>query len=158
MPVSQINNNSLATGVPGRANLPAGSVIQVVNGTYSVGVSTAGTTYVDTGLTATITPTSASNKILVCVHQTGLGTGTGATGVNCNLVRNGTQLLELAAFYMYSTTGSPVGSGTTYLDSPATTSAVTYKTQFKRGTGGSGNVYANDNNSTSTITLMEIAA
>jgi hypothetical protein len=134
---------------------PAGSVLQVVTGSYAVGVNTTSTSYVDTGLTATITPTSATSKILVIVSQSGLATGTSASGVNSCLVRNSTQLIEFASYYMYSTTGSPVGASATYLDSPSTTSATTYKTQYKRGTG-SGNVYANDNNTTSTITLMEI--
>lgn len=145
------------TGSLPDANAPVGSVIQVVTGSYSVGVNTTSTSYVDTGLTASITPMFATSKILVIVSQSGLGTGTNASGVSCCLVKNSTQLIEFAAYYMYSAVGSPVSACATYLDSPATTSSTTYKTQYKRGTG-SGNVYANDNNATSTITLMEIAA
>ena len=52
-----------------RGTLPTGSVLQVVNGTYSTIVSSSNNTYVDTGLTATITPTSATSKILVSVSQ-----------------------------------------------------------------------------------------
>jgi hypothetical protein len=48
------------------------------------------------------------------------------------------------------------GSGCTYLDSPATTSAITYKTQFKSITGST--VFTQYDNSDSTITLMEIGA
>jgi hypothetical protein len=49
---------------------PAGAVIQVVNAISTTQVSTTSTSYVDTGLTASITPTSASSKILVIVNQT----------------------------------------------------------------------------------------
>ena len=142
-------------GVPASA-MPAGSVIQVVSAVYAVGVNTTSASYVDTGLTATITPTSATSKILVLVSQSGLSINTGGSGVMVNLVRNSTQLIEFARYYMYSTPGSPVGASASYLDSPTTTSATTYKTQYKRGTG-SGTVYANDNSSASTITLVEIA-
>lgn len=139
----------------------AGTVLQVVNATYSTQLSTTSTSYVDTGLSASITPTSATSKILIFVEQTGVGKNAGDSSqrVALNILRNSTQIVqfELGAGY----TGSSVinvfgGSGSTYLDSPATTSSVTYKTQIKGFAGV--NVYANYDNCTSTITLMEIAA
>lgn len=139
------------------AALPVGSVLQVVNGSSTTGINTTSSSYVDTNLTATITPRSVTSKILVLISQSGISVGTSASGVNCRILRDSTQLIEFAMYYMYSTTGSPVGASANYLDSPATTSAITYKTQYKRGTG-SGNIYMNDNNATSTITLLEISA
>ena len=138
------------------AAMPSGSVLQVVNGSTTTGISTTSSTYVDTNLTATITPRFISSKILILISQSGISVGTSASGVNCRILRDSTQLIQFAMYYMYSTTGAPVGASANYLDSPATTSAITYKTQYQRGTG-SGYVYMNDNNATSTITLLEIS-
>ena len=155
-----------ATGISavqnvGRANLPAGSVLQVVSANYSTQVSNSTSTYADTGLSASITPTSATSKILVIVHQTGLFKAVGNTRVTLRLLRSSTPLVNFewgAGTTDSSATISPAGSGTTFLDSPATTSSVTYKTQLA-STANISEVRVNlDSNSTSTITLMEIAA
>ena len=135
----------------------AGNVIQVVNATYATSTTTGGTTYVDTGLTATITPTASSSKILVLVNQSGLNNDTINSGTSVQLLRTSTSLVVFASFFGFGVSGCVSGASACYLDSPATTSATTYKTQFRRG-GGSGTSYVQDNSSTSTITLMEIAA
>ena len=70
----------------------------------------------------------------------------------------GTQIIEFVRHGDFNSGVSIVtyGGSTSYLDSPATTSATTYKVQFKVHTnGGSQNVFLNS--STGTITLMEIA-
>jgi len=136
-----------------------GHVLQVVNATYSTQSTSSSSTYADTGLTATITPSSTSSKILVIVQQSGLAKVTNATGVNLKLLRNSTDLItfENSVGQEYSTAWNIVGgSGTTYLDSPATTSAVTYKTQFASNNNNA-TVYVQINSASSTITLMEIA-
>lgn len=135
----------------------AGGVLQVVNATYGVGTNNNTTTYADTGLTATITPTSATSKILIFVNQSGLNNDTTNSGTSVQLLRSSTSLIVFAAFYGYGLSQYVSSASSSYLDSPATTSATTYKTQFKRGTG-SGFSYVQDNGSISTITLMEIAA
>jgi hypothetical protein len=159
--VTATNATNITTGTLPKARLAAGTVLQVVNATYATQLSTSSTSYVDTGLSASITPTSATSKILIFVDQTGVGKNAGDSSqrVALNIVRNSTQLIqfELGAGY----TGSSVvnvfgGSGANYLDSPASTSSITYKTQIKGFAGV--NVYANYDNCTSTITLMEIAA
>ena len=144
-----------------KAALPTGTVLQVVNATYSTQLATSSTSYVDTGLSASITPTSSTSKILILVEQTGLGKnfGDSAQRVALNILRNSTQLIQFevgAGYTGASTINIFGGSGSNYLDSPATTSSVTYKTQIKGFAGV--NVYAQYDNSTSTITLMEIAA
>jgi hypothetical protein len=139
-----------------------GKVLQVINATYATEASTSSNTFIDTGLTATITPTLATSKVLVFVHQTGLWKNDGNAGaeLNIKLVRGAT---DLAAFEVFATWTSSVqknnvgGSGVTYLDSPATTSATTYKTQFRAATNV-GAVYVNGGGSRSSITLMEIGA
>ena len=151
-----VSGTIVTTGSP-----QSGSVLQVVNATYSSASSTTSTSYVDTGLSASITPQFSTSKILVTVHQVGIGKANGGAGYRLalNLVRNSTQLIqfELGAAYDGTSAVSIVGgSGTCYLDSPATTSSTTYKTQFKGFDGGT--VYAQYDGCTSTITLMEIAA
>jgi len=143
----------------------AGQIIQVVNATYSTSVSNSTSTYADTGLTATITPKFSTSKILVLVDLNGLYKQGNNINVMTRLVRNSTTILLIDDVAGY--TGSSVANGVggvsaTYLDSPATTSATTYKTQFASD-GNLGVVIVNNTNnvingSTSTITLMEIAA
>lgn len=151
-----ITTSSTGQVIP-RAALPAGSVLQVVNATYSTVTTNSTTTYADTGLTATITPTSATSKILVLVNQSGVNSDTINSGTSVQLLRTSTSLVVFASFYGFGVSGACMGASVCYLDSPATTSATTYKTQFRRG-GGSGVAYIQDNSSTSTITLMEISA
>jgi len=138
----------------------AGNVLQVVNAMYSTEVSSASSTFADTGLTATITPTSATSKILVFVNQTGLYKFVTNTYIRLRLLRGATQLavFEIGAADTASAQQIGVGgSGICHLDSPATTSATTYKTQIASN-ANTGNVYAQVSNCSSTITLMEIAA
>ena len=138
----------------------AGNILQVVNGTYSTQVSSSSSTYADTGLTATITPTSASSKILVLINQSGNYKDTSNTYIRERLLRGAVSIIEfdLNVANNNSTAVNGVGgTGTCYLDSPATTSATTYKTQFASHSN-TGNVFVQVSGSTSTITLMEVAA
>ena len=131
-------------------------ILQVVQGSVSSGVSTTSATYVDTGLTATITPQSTSSTILVVISQY-MYTDTAATAMAVSLNRNAT-LLNAWGGIAYGFGGPMIGQFTTnYMDSPASTSALTYKTQFKRDLG-SGILYAQVNANLATITLMEVSA
>jgi hypothetical protein len=142
-----------------------GKVLQVVNATYDTEVANSTTTYADSGLTATITPSSATSTVLIFVEQNGIAKNNADTGVKLRLLRGATELYQFEASAAY--TGDNAynyigGSGTNYLDSPATTSATTYKTQFARTTAAGAAFLQIDGavgtNSTSTITLMEIGA
>jgi hypothetical protein len=138
-----------------------GKVLQVVNATFSTQVTSSSSTFADTGLTATITPTSASSKILVLVNQAGCGKQNTNTYLQLRLLRAATVIsdFERLGGYNNATTNNFFGScSVSYLDSPATTSATTYKTQLASGANSS-QVYTQvDNGDMSTITLMEIAA
>ena len=137
-----------------------GKVLQVVNALLSTQVLSTTTTFADTGLTASITPTSASSKILVLVNHNGVGKQGGDTRVRIRLLRNSTDILLIDnnAGYTANSNFNRVGSSSTsFLDSPTTTSSVTYKTQFSLA-DGSGTVGLSFDSSRSTITLMEIAA
>jgi hypothetical protein len=144
-----------------RAQLPAGSVLQVVNATYGTQTLTTSSSFVDTGLTVSITPTSATSKVLIDANVTGLSkAGTGQVALR--LVRNSTGIInfESGAAFISSGGVGVGGSSCNFLDSPATTSATTYKVQFLTPSGGTAYI-CNDNGTqtaTCTITVMEIAA
>lgn len=141
-------------------NKTAGTVLQVVNATYSSTTSSSSSSYADTGLTATITLSSTSSKVLVIVDQAGLLKQTNDTNINLKLLRNGSDLaiVTSGAGYTGTTTPNYVGnSGISYLDSPASISALTYKTQIASANNNA-SVVCQTNGSVSTITLMEIAA
>ena len=160
MPLSKIDSDSLNSGVPTRAQMPVGSVLQVVQGNLETTASTTSSTYASTGLSASITPTSASSKILVLTSAWCRKRGSAYIGLR--LYRGGSSIVTFAAGFLY-TENSNVNDGVgafNYLDSPATTSSTTYTLYFAN-VPGSGTVTMNSDgsgNSYSTITLMEIAA
>jgi hypothetical protein len=155
-------DSSTATGL--KWATPAGGggkVLQVVNATYNTDVDSTSNSYVDTGLTASITPSASSSKVLVIISQGVLlrySTSAAELSGQINILRGATSLTapllgiraaassELNNYQMLSYT---------YLDSPATTSSTTYKTQVKNNSGlgivRSGNTLAS-------ITLLEIGA
>ena len=150
-----------------KATLPTGSVLQVVNGFINTGVTTTvNSTYIDTGITATITPTSASSKIMVLVNICGMwrSSNNSWNRIGLKLLRGSTVLGIEAFAQLYTGTALEFRSaGAMYskLDSPATTSATTYKVQFQAETlsDGAGVAVQKDGNSgESQIFLMEISA
>ena len=148
------------TGALGIDNIKAatGAVLQVVN--FSVSDTTASTsaTWADTSTTLAITPSSTSSKILVQANMNGLDTSAANTYQAFRLDRNGTTLIQFegqAGYTAATSIASVAGSSTSYLDSPSSTSAVTYKVQM-RNAPATGTVYIGASASISTITLMEI--
>jgi hypothetical protein len=155
----------------------AGKVLQVVSTTKTdTFAGSTQTTWTDiTGMSVSITPSSASNRILVQVAMTG-GSYSGVGIVAWRLMRNSTAIdIGDAAGSRPRATGFPGGasqfwpafSGTIFLDSPATTSAVTYKLQywaessaifFVNKSGADRDTSNYDPRVTSTITVMEVAA
>ena len=140
----------------GTTTLPTGSVVQVVSAVYTGGVGTTVVqpSYVDTGLTVSITPSSSASKIIVIANLSLETTGS-THGVHIRLVRGSTAIVYFAKYAGYYVPAI-MGYGVDYLDSPNTTSPLTYKVQFAKGSSSSGSAYAQSNESTSTITLMEI--
>ena len=152
------------------------TVLQVINATKTDTFTTTSTTLVDvTGLSVTITPASATNKILVFASLALQSPLTGGLQVWGRIVRDSTSLGGTASgnrpsanFATYQSSAiygiSPVAYQT--LDSPATTSATTYKIQIaaRSGSTASVNITNNDDNSTfvsrlaSSITVIEVSA
>jgi hypothetical protein len=150
--------------------LPAGvggKVLQVVQAKTTTDTTITSSSFVDTTLTASITPSSASSKILVMVTQCYLlyGQATQLSG-EINIVRNSTQLIttpNVPGLNVATADGAAWVRGTwamNFLDSPATTSSTTYKTQAKLIiTGNTRQIrLQQDGTQESVITLMEIAA
>jgi hypothetical protein len=146
-----------------------GKVLQVVQATTATSVNITTTAFSDTGLSGTITPTSATSKVLVMTMQ-GYKAASGGAGCNAgiSLVRGATDILVMGsngvALGANATGSTSVGvrgiASLHYLDSPATTSATTYKTQGRLQTSGGGNEieFQVAGLMTSTIILMEIGA
>lgn len=141
-----------------------GKVLQVVNATYSDVTSSSSSTFADTGLTASITPSSASNKVLVFVNINGIYKQTSNTGMSLKLVRGVTDIHNIESIAAYTNDTSAVGVGsasTSYLDSPSTTSSTTYKITFNSFNNlatVSINERAVVGGTVSTMLLMEISA
>jgi hypothetical protein len=134
----------------------AGQVIQVVTATDSTSRTTTSTSFV-TGsntLSVSITPSSASNKILIIATTT---TRVGEDGANSfyTIYKNATNLGNSNGMSSHSWNAGDVRVpvAMTYLDSPSTTSAITYQVYFRSSTG---TTYLNFNSSVTSITVMEI--
>lgn len=140
----------------------AGPILQVVYGSTLTTASTSSNSFVDTNLTATITPTSASSKILVMVSQNGgysNAQNNYATGLIICLFRSTTNLAYLTSGWNYDGNyheDRGASFSISYVDSPATTSSTTYKTQFRNRYPAAA-VSVQEGGETSTIVLMEIA-
>lgn len=146
------------TGIVPDANAPSGSVIQVVQGSYTNVTSTTSTSYVDTGLSGAITPTATSSKILVIVNAS-LELLQSGTSVPFVLDRNGTKPQD-PNVVMSNPTPDGITFSFSYLDSPSSISALTYKVQFRNENGGYTTRFGSQSGgfAHNTITLMEIAA
>lgn len=149
------------------SSLPSGSVLQVKQTVLSTPYAMTDS-YADiTGFSVSITPLSTSSKILVQVDLQGRVTGTEGWGLrlyrDTTLIHDPTPDTGGPPYFLYlSVAGSTLhGSGAfSYLDSPSTTSAITYKIQGrKRTSGGTVDIPSSgtNNNGSSSITVMEIA-
>lgn len=142
-----------------------GKVLQVVTATSTTSVTNATTSYVDTNLSASITPSSASSKILVMVAQQAEAyrSGSYGGGLTVQLLRGATAIWAPVRPSLYGAFGVTADAevigivNLSYLDSPSTTSSTTYKTQFKADSSSTSAKMQNGS-SLSSIILMEIGA
>ena len=182
MPVTINGNTGVVTGLAALPDsaMASGSIIQVVNVFSNTHMTSTSTSYVDlTGITATITPASSSNKILIVCNialskdnnHSFLGRivrdGSAISGSG-GVIESGHTSQEAGVWWLVRTTNYDTHPSIVhYLDSPATTSAVTYKAQGKTSNSGQGFALNKTNGSEnylyasptfSSITLMEVAA
>ena len=149
-----------ATGLKWATPAGGGKILQVVQATYSTVTNSTSSTFADTGLTASITPSSASSKILMFFSMTyRKNDGDAANRVGFKLFRGatdlGVQMLDMG--YMNSATIMQGQMMMNYLDTPATTSATAYKVQFNRG-GSAGTATVQIDGNTSVMILLEVGA
>ena len=159
--------NSGATAPEWSSAAAGGKVLQVVSAVTTTQTSVASTTLADTTITATITPTSATSTILVMITAEFFNNRlTAASGGKARVLRGATTIMDYPAeSFHYSNAGGASSSsfcgifGITYLDSPATTSATTYKLQGAVvNTANSASIAFQYSSTPSTITLLEIGA
>lgn len=141
-----------------------GTVLQVVTATTTTVASDASGTWIDSNLSATITPKSTSSKVLILVSQSMYCYAAGGSfaSMGVRLVRGTSSVIQGFIDVGFNrASASPNGVDNVnqfsinYVDSPSTTSSVSYKTQIARAWGNS--VYAQINSNPGSITLMEIA-
>jgi hypothetical protein len=172
MPISQIVTNSIATGAVSaadlasgaalsnlgssqlaRANMPAGSVIQVVQGITPSSYTTSSGSATATGYGLAITPTFSTSKILATLSGD-MDTGVANNQAVVTIRRGTTDLSSGSGGSVFSAANRMIGRiSVVFLDSPATTSSTTYNIYFFAGSGSTITWYAG-----ATLTLMEIAA
>ena len=144
-------------------------IVQIVGDTLNDVVTTTGTTMADTGLSVTITPKLSTHKFLIMVNLGVIGTGTN-DGVRFRLLRDSTEIGSSTGANTYNTfmqffpsaTNEYLGASNHFIDSPSTTSSITYKLQWAM-TGSNNTGYINRRSSdnyartSSNFTVMEIA-
>ena len=164
--MSQIKVNSIIP-VGGVASGQGGGIIQVVQNTTTTHASNTTTTMADTNLSASITPTSTSSKILIFISQTARILMTGAVGGGFQILRGSTVIQNADPVQHYlANLASNVNfyfiHNVNMIDTPSTTSATTYKTQMAVVLAGSSREIeaqpeGSADNGISTITLMEVS-
>ena len=163
MAVSTIDNSGISASAGiSTSKLGTGAVLQVVQASTTSTTTTTSNAFVDTSLSASITPLFSTSKILVNLTTIIYCTrGAFSAGGKMQLVRNSTNLITQSdsSVYMSATGASAceiIQQPTfQYLDSPATTSSTTYKIQFGVNSGTTG--YFSWNGNPSYLTLTEIA-
>ena len=159
--MSQIKVDSIIPrgGVPSGAD--GGGIIQMVQGEVTSFLSTSSSSYIDAGLSASITPLSSSSKILVNMALGVYGGASDTLRVNAQVLRGSTQVWYTRDLYFRSgSTFKAVQSAIQFLDSPATTSSTTYKLQVKCESVSGGStfeLYADTSNYNNRMILMEVS-
>lgn len=167
--------------VPGNAdgemltttNPKTGNIIQVVSTTKTdtTSTNTSGSFTDISGMSVSITPSSTSSKILILISLGSISSNASGIAVGFKLLRDSTAVGNASSTSNRSGfTNIYTGGGTgdeyilsashSFLDSPSSTSALTYKIQWKNSSGTTylGRYHSNnDNNGSSTITVMEVA-
>jgi len=161
MALSKVPAVALASGAA-RTNFGTGAVLQVVSAVTSTNTTTTSSTPTDMNLGVTITPSSATSKILVLCNPLWSINGSGSiNGTSIGYIyRNGTSVYSLYnRTYNYGSVQGiyqNIPASLVYLDAPATTSAVTYKFYLSLATGYITQIQGDGGSSS--ITVMEIAA
>ena len=161
MAIIKPNNNTISaitalpSGMTSAPGLTTGKVLQVQSSNQTSSSTGNNTSFADSGFSVTITPSATSSKILI-LTQIAAFNDTTATSMYYSIYRGTTNLAGASGFVRTYNGGSNLGSSVVanYLDSPSTTSATEYSIYVKVNAGIG---YISVNDSTSTITALEIA-
>ena len=159
-----VADSAEATGLKWAAPAGGGKVLQVVQATNSTAQTITSSSYTASNLTASITPSSATSKILVLVSEPVHIARVGAVASGSSrLMRGATAIRTIATQPNIDATGatyvgvSSVG-GSMYLDDPATTSSTTYKMEYKTDSAATTSIYLGISGGLKSIILLEIGA
>jgi len=157
-----LNSSSISglAAVGGLSARQTGEVLQVVSNTYQVTsqIDTTSTTFITTGLSGTITPTSSSSKILA-IATFDIKVQSGSTNL-VTFYKNGSNIVA-QHLIQHSAAGDYIPATMQYLDSPASTSALTYTVYFRSASGSYTSSFGGNSYTAfpiGVVTLMEIAA
>ena len=172
MALSTINSNAITDGTIATGDIAddavtaakvtgLGKIGQVIYGSTASNVESSSNSYTDTGITADITPSATNSTIHIFINIMGLQSG-GSTNARMDfqLLRDSTSISTSGAnkwSQSANDTHRNGGFAMNFKDSPSSTSALTYKVQFK-AVEGTCNVQRDGNSGASTITLMEVLA
>jgi hypothetical protein len=163
--LSKQSGSSLPSSITTASGLPLGKIIQIKHASTSTAASTTANSWSDSNLSCSITPTSASNTLLVEITQNGCAvSGSEFAALKLRLLRDSTAIVDPFSGYVgyrYNTTGqNRVGSsGFVYKDTTYnTTSSITYKTQIRADSGYGTVSVQTGSASHSSMLIMEVAS
>lgn len=162
--VDQIQKADGSTPTAGDLGLnTAGSVLQIVQNTYSTWTTTTSTSWGSTGLTCTITPKFLTSELLIHITVAGGYLSSTSEIMYLALYRDGSLVSRIDDTFGHVFGGNGISGAFTYRHSAPTTSATTYQLYWTTNNVGTiginnyaGRIGAN-NNTKSTITITEIA-
>lgn len=153
-------DSTTSTGLKWATASGGGKVLQVVSTTYATEATNTTSTWADSGISLSITPTSATSKVLIMLHMGRCSTNTSSiySVWQGRFVRGSTTIFsDIWGLYSETSMNRFMSVDAFYLDSPATTSATTYKLQFVDSGNGS-NAKCQLSGAQSNFILMEIGA
>ena len=157
MAIIKPNNNTISAITALPAAISTGKVLQVLNTTRTSSFTTTSTSFVDVGLSQAITPSSSSNKVLILIDLGDCTVSANANdGAGIKVLRDSTEVYADVWFHYNNTsTGLQANVGSFhYLDSPSSSSSITYKIQMKCRTN---QIQFNTSGTSAQMTLIEVA-
>jgi hypothetical protein len=157
-------DSTAATGIKWAAPAGGGKVLQVVQSAYSTAVTTTSGTYVNSGFTVSITPSSSTSKVLIMTSFNFYTAGRTDVGGAVQITRasGATVVYPQNALYTHYVDGVSnsvlTQNSMQFLDSPATTSAITYELQYRQTSGAGTTAGLGFANQTTTLIALEIGA
>jgi len=156
MAIIKPNNNTISAITALPAAITTGKVLQVVSASAADDLVTTSTSFVDINLSLNITPSATSSKIFVTYTGNNETNGTGGNRLSIQMLRDSTQIADASSVGTLGSVGIISSNALSVLDSPSTTSQITYKMQGKSNDGTV--MVFNVGNDLGTITAFEIEA